>query len=104
MAYYKNGRLKDPSKKVLNGKFHDTRPVAKPRTRWEDVVRRDTSQILGMRGWNRRAEVRTRLLRDARAQKGLQRHRWQGNGILSTNFNVFNNPPTFLSICFNDIQ
>jgi hypothetical protein len=27
-----------------------TNPVGKPRTRWEDVVRRDTSQILGTRG------------------------------------------------------
>jgi len=25
-------------------------PVGKPKTRWEDVVRRDTSQILGTRG------------------------------------------------------
>jgi hypothetical protein len=33
-------------KKVLNGKFLDTRAVGKPRTRWEDIVRRDTSQIL----------------------------------------------------------
>jgi hypothetical protein len=29
--------------KVLNGKFHNTRPVGKPRTRWEDVVRKNTS-------------------------------------------------------------
>jgi hypothetical protein len=39
--------------KVLNGKFHITRPVGKPRTRWEDVVWRDTSQTLGIRGWRR---------------------------------------------------
>jgi len=39
--------------KVLNRKFHITRPVGKPRTRWEDVVWRDTSQILGIRGWRR---------------------------------------------------
>ena len=30
------------SKKVLNTKFHN-RPVGKPRTRWKDVVRRDTA-------------------------------------------------------------
>jgi hypothetical protein len=50
------------------------RTVGKPGTRGEDVVRRDTSQILGIRGWMRRAEVREErrhLLRDARAQKGL---------------------------------
>ena len=37
-------------KKVLKWKLHDTRPVGKPRTRWEDVVQRDTSQILQIRG------------------------------------------------------
>ena len=45
-----------PKKKILNGKFHNKTPVGKPRTRWEDAVRRYTSQILGIRGWNRRAE------------------------------------------------
>jgi hypothetical protein len=44
-----------PKKKVLKGKFHNKGPVGKPRTRWEDAVRRDASQILGIRGW-RRAE------------------------------------------------
>jgi len=61
-------------KKVLNGKFHNARPVGKPRARWEDVVWRDTPQILGIRGWRRRAEDREewrRLPREARAQKGL---------------------------------
>jgi hypothetical protein len=32
-------------KKILNGKCHNRRPVGKPRTRWEDVLK-DTSQIL----------------------------------------------------------
>jgi hypothetical protein len=48
--------------------------MGKPRRRWEDVVRRDMSQILGMRGWRRRAENKEewrRLLKEARAQKGL---------------------------------
>jgi hypothetical protein len=45
-----------PPKKNLNGKFHNKSPVGKPRTRWEDAVRRDTSQVLGIRGWSRRAE------------------------------------------------
>jgi hypothetical protein len=44
--------------KVLNGKFHKTRPVGKPKVRGEDVTRRDTSQILGIRGWSRRSEDR----------------------------------------------
>jgi hypothetical protein len=32
--------------------------VGKPRKRWEDVVWRDTTQILGIRGWRRRKEDR----------------------------------------------
>ena len=48
-----------PKEKVLNGKFDNVRPVGKPRTRWEDVVRRDTS--LGMRGWRRRTEDRKKF-------------------------------------------
>jgi hypothetical protein len=34
-------------KKVL------TRPVGKPRTRWEDAVQIDAIQFLGVRGWRR---------------------------------------------------
>jgi len=51
-------RMEDKSnpKKVLNGEFHNKRPVGKPRTRWADVVKRDTPDILGIRGWKRRAE------------------------------------------------
>jgi hypothetical protein len=45
-------------KKVLNGKFHTTRSVGRPRTRWVDVVQRDALQLLGIRGWRRRAENR----------------------------------------------
>jgi hypothetical protein len=40
-------------RKLLNGKFHNTRPVGKPRTRWEHDVLMDTSQILGIRGHKR---------------------------------------------------
>jgi hypothetical protein len=60
--------------KVIDGKFHKRRPVGKPRTRWKDVVWKDTSQILGIRGWRRRAEGGEewrRLLRKVRAQKGV---------------------------------
>jgi hypothetical protein len=39
------------TKKILKGKLHNTGPVRKPRTRREDVVQRDKSQILGIRGW-----------------------------------------------------
>ena len=61
-------------KKVLNGTFHNTRPVGRPRTRWTDVVQRDALQLLGVRGWRRRAESRDEwrhALREAKARKGL---------------------------------
>jgi hypothetical protein len=61
-----------PKENVFNEKFENARPVGKPRTRWEDVVRRDTS--LGMRGWRKRAEDREkwrRLLREGSVQQGL---------------------------------
>jgi len=62
------------SKKVLNGNFRNTRPVGRPRTRWVDVVQRDALQLLGTRGWRRRATNRDewrRLLREAKARKEL---------------------------------
>jgi len=61
-------------KKVLNGNFCTTRPVGRPRTRWADVVQRDALQLLGVRGWRRRAEDRDewrRLMREAKTRKGL---------------------------------
>jgi hypothetical protein len=61
-------------KKVLNRKFRNTRPVGRPRIRWEDAVQKDALQILGTRGWRRRAENRDewrQLLREAKARKGL---------------------------------
>ena len=61
-------------KKVLNGNFHTTRPVGRPRTRWTDVVQSGALQLLGIRGWRRRAANRDewrRLLREAKARKGL---------------------------------
>jgi len=66
--------MKGSQKEVLNGKFHNTRPLGKPRTRWEDFIRMDTSQVLGIGGWRRRAEFREewqRLMVEARDQKGL---------------------------------
>jgi len=38
-------------KKILNGNFHTIKPVGRPRTRWADVVQRNTLQLLGIRGW-----------------------------------------------------
>jgi hypothetical protein len=60
-------------KKVLNGNFHTTRPVGRPRTRWADVIQRDALQLLGIRGWRRRAVNRDewrRLMRETKARKG----------------------------------
>jgi hypothetical protein len=73
-SYNNNGRREDPKKNVLNGTFHNTRPVGRPRTRWANVVQRDALQLLGVRGWRRRAENRDewrRALREAKARKGL---------------------------------
>jgi hypothetical protein len=36
-------------KRVLNGNFHSTRPVGRPRTRWVGVVQRNALQLLGIR-------------------------------------------------------
>ena len=61
-------------KKVSNGNFYATRPVERPRTRWADVVQRDVLQLLGKRGWRRRAENRDewrRLMWETKARKGL---------------------------------
>jgi hypothetical protein len=59
-------------KTVLNGNFHTTRPMGRPRTRWADVVERDALQLLGIRGWRRRAAKRDewrRLVREVTARK-----------------------------------
>jgi hypothetical protein len=66
-------------KKVLNGNVHTTKPVGRSRTRWVDVVQRDALQLLGIRGWRRRAANREEwrhFMREAKARKGLQCHRW----------------------------
>jgi len=58
-------------KKVLNVNFHI---VGRPRTRWTDVVQRDARQLLGIRGWRSKDANRDewrRLMREAKARKGL---------------------------------
>jgi len=56
--------------------------VGKPRPRWKGVVRGDTTEILGIREWRRRAEGREelrRLLKETRAPEGavaLQMDGW----------------------------
>jgi len=44
--------------KILNGNCYTIRPVGRPRTRWANVVQKDALQLLGIRGWVRRAENR----------------------------------------------
>jgi hypothetical protein len=46
------------SKKVSTRKLPHHKPVGRPRTRWADVVQRDALQLLGIRGWRRRAANR----------------------------------------------
>jgi hypothetical protein len=61
-------------KKVLNRNFHTTRSVGRSRNRWTDVDQRDALQLLGIRGWRRRAANRDewrRLVREAKARNGL---------------------------------
>ena len=73
-------------KKILNGNFHTTRPLGRPRARWADVVKRDALQLLGLRGWRSRAEIRDewrRLMGEAKVRKGLQRHVWM-DGVAGT--------------------
>jgi hypothetical protein len=56
------------SKKVLNGNFLT---VGRPRTRCANVVQRDALQLLGTRGWRRRAANRDewrRLMREVKAR------------------------------------
>jgi hypothetical protein len=72
-SYNKDERRKIP-KKILNGNFHTTRPVGRPRTRWADVFQSDALQLLGIRGWRRGAANRDewwRLMGEAKARKGL---------------------------------
>jgi len=48
--------------------------VGRSRTRWADVVKRDALQLLGIRGWGRRAANRDewrRLMKEAKAWKGV---------------------------------
>jgi len=86
-------------KEGLNGNFHTTRPVGRPRTRWVDAVQRDALQLLGIRGWRRRGANRDEwrhLMRESKARKGLQRHGWMDGW---TQFTYFINIATILFNC-----
>jgi hypothetical protein len=49
--------VKGSQKEILDVKFHNIRPLGKPRTRWEDDFQRDTSQVLGIGGWRRQRRM-----------------------------------------------
>jgi hypothetical protein len=58
----------------MDGWMYLTRTVGRPRTRRADVVQRDALQLLGIRGWRRRAANRDewrRLVREGKARNGL---------------------------------
>jgi hypothetical protein len=66
----KEGRI---PKKFLNGKFRKTKPVGRPRIRWEDAVQKGALQIL----WRSRAENGyewRQLLMEAKSRYGLKCH------------------------------
>ena len=61
-------------KKTFNGKPLIKRSQGRHKYRWADMVQRDALQLLGIRGWRRRAANRDewrRLVREAKARKGL---------------------------------
>jgi hypothetical protein len=73
----KNGKRKDRQKKVLKGKFY--KKIGKPTTWRQGVVQKDELQILGIRGYRRRAGVEKNgefFCRRSRVQRGLQCHMW----------------------------
>jgi hypothetical protein len=81
-------------KKVLNGNFHTTRPVGRPRTRWVDVVQRDALQLLGIRGWRRKTANRDEwrhLMRETIARKGCRvMDGWILNTVFESTFGTVN--------------
>jgi hypothetical protein len=70
----KEWKKKGFQKSVLNGNFHTTRPVERPRTRWTDLVQRDALQLLEIRRWKSKAANRDEwgcLMREVKSRKGL---------------------------------
>jgi hypothetical protein len=72
-SHIKSGRRKNfkggSRQKLL---YHET--SGKTKKQMDGVVQRDALQLLGLRGWRRRAENRDEwrhLVREAKAQKGL---------------------------------
>jgi hypothetical protein len=80
--------MEEDLKKVVSGKFHNTRSARKPRTSWEDIVQRDALQVLGIRSWRRQAgnvkEGRHPLWMD-RPKKGFSAKRGWMNSYSAVN-------------------
>jgi len=72
-SHNKNGRRKD-SKKGFKWKLLRHKTSGKTKKQMADLVQRDALQLLGIRGWRRKAENRDewgRLIREGKARKGL---------------------------------
>lgn len=64
-------------KKLARGEMEGKRPVGKPKQRWEDNVKKDALEMLGIRNWKESAKDRDewrRKIEEAKARHGLQRH------------------------------
>jgi hypothetical protein len=69
-----NVRRKKDSKKGSKRELPYHKPVGRPRNRWADVIQMDALQLLGIKGWRRRAANRDKwrhFMRETKAWKGL---------------------------------
>jgi hypothetical protein len=83
-SHHKNEGRNDP-KKIINGKYHNTRTAGRPRTGWEDVVQSDALQVLRIRGGRRQARFREEwrhLGKEARVQVGIEHHTWMDGACI----------------------
>jgi hypothetical protein len=61
-------------KKALQQTIHGNRRVGKPRKRWEDGMREDAVELLGIRAWKTKAKDREfwrQRIEEAKARYGL---------------------------------
>jgi len=73
LIIYAPCNLEQYSKKGFKQKLLHDKTSGKTKKQWTDVVQRDALQLLGIRGWGRRAKNRDEwgcFMRDAKARKG----------------------------------
>ena len=77
-------------KKTLNGKFHYASPVGRARTKWKEVVLKETLQILGIRRWRRGAEDEKKrgIFYGGQGPEGAVAPSMERNIILSNKYNL----------------